>query len=912
MQIVSPGAIDAAAAEPLLSRPHAAAAAGGNILVAAHAPSDPAPEPAKALQPQPLHFRRRFAALLALLRPWPALALSALAIIEALVVAEVGKVAGSFYKIVVDRQPSQLAAAMVHAGALYAACTALYSASCWVTETLALRWRRRLTRHLHRRYCQDSAFYTLARRQQQQQRQQREGEAGEGEQQQETARLLGPHGAPGSGALAQQQAQQQQQQQQQGRQAGDTGVPADNPDQRIAADAAALCDCLSAVVRVAAAAPFKLLYYSWLTWGYLGWSGLGVVYAFFWAAGLVQRLAVAPVSRLVAQQERHEGDLRFAHLRLREYSSEVAQYGGAAAERAHLDGSLEAALTNQRRLVTLRTVLAAATRAVDYAGALLNYLVVGAAVFTGMAGSGKDSGELAQFVSNASFATLMLIYTVTELLDLSDQLSRMGGLTARVGQLLEDLPTDTGPAAGAPAGDMHAVRVSLDGRELQPSSFAALLQPPRQYSCLGGLAALEVSLHQLGPDLRQEARAIFPDAPDGGQILAAITFQFAADDVSLAPGGSTATLERAAAEMDRMLHAFLRWEAALSSLLAKAGFWCDAIDPRTGMALHGRRGTRWSEVAAAHALLGYERRVAGICPVVLHPRHGTSAYPATLFTDASSQLLSEALASLADGPPAVPAPAPDAPPLLALRHLSVRTPAGGLAVDGLNLELRPGQHLLIAGPNGCGKSTLLKALCGVHPLQGGSVQLPPAGGDAPGSGVVFVPQRPLVAPGGALWQQLCYPGGCAGSLSSSSGDGPAGQQQAAAHSSGSSSQQHAAPARPRDSELLAVLQLVGLQYLLNRVGGSFEAAADWAAMLSPGELQRLSVARVLLRRPPLAVLDEVTSAVSEAAAAALYGELHAAGVTCVSIGQDSEHLRRLHPLRLRLGCGPTAAVEKSH
>ena len=40
-------------------------------------------------------------------------------------------------------------------------------------------------------------------------------------------------------------------------------MPADNPDQRIAADAAALCDCLSAVVRVAAAAPFKLLYYRW-------------------------------------------------------------------------------------------------------------------------------------------------------------------------------------------------------------------------------------------------------------------------------------------------------------------------------------------------------------------------------------------------------------------------------------------------------------------------------------------------------------------------------------------------------------------------------------------------------------------------------------------------------------------------
>ena len=112
---------------------------------------------------------------------------------------------------------------------------------------------------------------------------------------------------------------------------------------------------------------------SWLTWGYLGWRGLAAVFAFFWAAGLAQRcatdalssrhssanvhkvhsyhlrspstvsrrvlpsispctsppsngmhaaphscrLAVAPVARLVFGQEQREGDLRFAHLRLR-------------------------------------------------------------------------------------------------------------------------------------------------------------------------------------------------------------------------------------------------------------------------------------------------------------------------------------------------------------------------------------------------------------------------------------------------------------------------------------------------------------------------------------------------------------------------------------------------------------------
>lgn len=43
----------------------------------------------------------------------------------------------------------------------------------------------------------------------------------------------------------------------------------------------------------------------------------------------------------------------------------------------------------------------------------------------GYAGSG-DSGKLAQFISNSSFVLLSLIYTFTELLDLSDQVSAAG------------------------------------------------------------------------------------------------------------------------------------------------------------------------------------------------------------------------------------------------------------------------------------------------------------------------------------------------------------------------------------------------------------------------------------------------------------------------------------------------------
>lgn len=144
---------------------------------------------------------------------------------------------------------------------------------------------------------------------------------------------------------------------------------------------------------------------------------------------------------------------------------------------------------------------------------------------------------------------------------------------------------------------------------------------------------------------------------------------------------------------------------------------------------------------------------------------------------------------------------------------------------------------LPAGPNGCGKSTLVKALCGLHILSNGSLQMAPAapGSAADAAGVMFVPQRPLAAPGSALWQQLCYPG----DQSSSSGRG-----------SSSSAGQGAvlrAERRPPDAQLLSLLRRVGLEYLLQRVGGSFDAPADWGAMLSPGELQRLAVARVLRR-----------------------------------------------------------------
>ncbi len=123
-----------------------------------------------------------------------------------------------------------------------------------------------------------------------------------------------------------------------------------------------------------------------------------------------------------------------------------------------------------------------------------------------------------------------------------------------------------------------------------------------------------------------------------------------------------------------------------------------------------------------------------------------------------------------------------------------------------------------AGPNGCGKSTLVKALCGLHRLSSGRMNLRGAclSGPAGLSGAMFVPQRPLAAPGSALWQQLCYPGADGGSAASSSSSDLTSSSSTTSKGELGPQRQ---PVRPPDAHLLSLLRRVGLEYLLERVGG---------------------------------------------------------------------------------------------
>jgi rhamnose transport system ATP-binding protein len=90
-------------------------------------------------------------------------------------------------------------------------------------------------------------------------------------------------------------------------------------------------------------------------------------------------------------------------------------------------------------------------------------------------------------------------------------------------------------------------------------------------------------------------------------------------------------------------------------------------------------------------------------------------------------------------------------PVLAMRGISKRF-GGTLALDGVSLDLHPGEVHALVGENGAGKSTLIKIMTGVHPPDGGDVLVDGepttlhSAADAQARGIAAIFQEPLIFP----------------------------------------------------------------------------------------------------------------------------------------------------------------------
>jgi ABC-type uncharacterized transport system fused permease/ATPase subunit len=98
-----------------------------------------------------------------------------------------------------------------------------------------------------------------------------------------------------------------------------------------------------------------------------------------------------------------------------------------------------------------------------------------------------------------------------------------------------------------------------------------------------------------------------------------------------------------------------------------------------------------------------------------------------------------------------------------------------------------------------------------------------------------------------------------------------------------------------EDRIVAAIDFAGLGDLVVRCGG-IDAPVDidtWAG-LSGGQKQRVCIARLVLRQPAFALLDEATSAVPEDFEVRVYQRLLADGVTVISVSQRPQSVARFH------------------
>lgn len=110
---------------------------------------------------------------------------------------------------------------------------------------------------------------------------------------------------------------------------------------------------------------------------------------------------------------------------------------------------------------------------------------------------------------------------------------------------------------------------------------------------------------------------------------------------------------------------------------------------------------------------------------------------------------------------------------------------------------------------------------------------------------------------------------------------------------------------PAPARIEKVLARCGLAHLLARL----DEVERWERLLAAGELQRLGIARAILRAPDLVLLDEALGSLDHAAAAELLAVLRRElpGVAILTLAQRAD-LAPLHDRELRLEPGPDGAV----
>ncbi|WP_242186881.1 thiol reductant ABC exporter subunit CydD [Sphingomonas sp. CARO-RG-8B-R24-01] len=273
-----------------------------------------------------------------------------------------------------------------------------------------------------------------------------------------------------------------------------------------------------------------------------------------------------------------------------------------------------------------------------------------------------------------------------------------------------------------------------------------------------------------------------------------------------------------------------------------------------------------------HLTLGRAFFVLALAPEVYAPmRRLAAAYHDRQAAETAAERIAGLVAAQAPRPPAW-IRAGDGPPRLTFDRVTIRYPGTDhAALENLTLDIAPGEIIALTGPSGSGKSSLLHLLLGLAPLSAGRVEI---------DGQTLPPDASLAAM--AAWSgqaPLLLPGTIADNIALSD------------------------PGAHPDA-IAQVAAMTGLMPVLGRRRGGLHAQLDARGSgLSGGERRRIGLARAMLKRGPLLLLDEPTAHLDRGAETAMIATIrHACRGRTVLIATHSPALAAIAGRVIALDC----------
>ena len=166
-----------------------------------------------------------------------------------------------------------------------------------------------------------------------------------------------------------------------------------------------------------------------------------------------------------------------------------------------------------------------------------------------------------------------------------------------------------------------------------------------------------------------------------------------------------------------------------------------------------------------------------------------------------------------------------------LENISFRYLPDRPLIEGLSLDVKPGQRIAIVGPTGCGKTTLINLLMRFYDVNGGSIKVS-------GTDIRDVTRASLRGSYGMVLQDTWLRAGTV--------------------------RENIAYGKPDATleEVVAAAKAAHADSFIRRLPEGYDTViAEDGGNISQGQKQLLCIARVMLCLPPMLILDEATSSI---------------------------------------------------